>query len=84
MRHDMGAVARSDLGLVGLDDRVERGRIDEALGDEHGFKRADAQLDLGKVGAVIVMVMVAAHVVARLAGKVLRGPSVIVMHGEAG
>jgi hypothetical protein len=37
MRHDMRAVARPDLHLIGLDDRVERGGVDQALLDEHSL-----------------------------------------------
>ena len=43
---DDGAVPRADLGLVGLDDGVERGRVDVALFGQDGFQRADAKLRL--------------------------------------
>src|SRR3712207_7865860 len=39
LRDDAGAVVRSDLGLVGLDQGVERGRIDVALLDEDALER---------------------------------------------
>ena len=55
-RDDAGAVARPDLVLVGLDDRVERRRIDIALFDQQRFERAHAQRDFGEFGMVVVMV----------------------------
>ena len=54
---DAGAVARPDPGLVGLDDHVERGRIDIALLGQHRFQRAHAQLHLGHLRAVLVIVV---------------------------
>ena len=56
---DAGAVARTDLGLVGLDDGVERGRIDVALLGQDGFQRADAELGVGQFRAVVVIMVVA-------------------------
>ena len=44
---DAGAGMRADLGLIGLDDGIERGRIDIALLGQHGLQRAHAQLHLG-------------------------------------
>ena len=46
---DPRAVVRADLGLVGLDDGVERGRVDVALLGQNRFERAHAQLGLGQV-----------------------------------
>jgi hypothetical protein len=37
---------RPDLGLVGLNDRGQRRRIDIAFFDEHGLERPDPQLHL--------------------------------------
>ena len=54
---DDRAVARADLGLVGLDDGVERGRVDIALLGQHGFQRADAKLRLRQLRAVLVIVV---------------------------
>ena len=54
---DAGAVVRADLGLVGLDDDVERGRVDIALLGQHGLERAHAQLHLGQLRAVLVMIV---------------------------
>ena len=51
-----GAVARADLGLVGLDDGVERGRIDVALLGQHGLQRAHAQLRFRQLGMLVVVV----------------------------
>jgi hypothetical protein len=47
---------RADLGLVGLDEGVERGGVDVALLDEDRLERADAALRVGELGAVIVAV----------------------------
>ena len=55
---DDRAVARADLGLVGLDDGVERGRIDIALLGQHGFQRAHAKLHLRQLRAVLVVMIV--------------------------
>ena len=57
------AVARADLGLVGLDDGVERGRVDIALLGQHGFQRADAKLRLRQLRAVLVIVVMVVIVV---------------------
>ena len=55
---DDRAVARADLGLVGLDDGVERGRIDVALLGQHGFQRAHAKLRFRQLRAVLVVMIV--------------------------
>ena len=60
---DDRAVARADLGLVGLDDGVERGRIDVALLGQHGFQRAHAKLRLRQLRAVLVIVVMVMIVV---------------------
>ena len=54
------AIMRADLGLIGLDDGVERGRIDVAFFGQDGFQRAHAQLGLGqfRMRVVVVMMMV--------------------------
>ncbi len=52
---DAGAVVRTDLGLVGLDDEVERGRIDVALLGQDRLERAHAQLRLRELRAVLVV-----------------------------
>ena len=57
---DTGAVARPDLGLVGLDDGVERRRVDVALLGQDGFQRAHAQLRLGQFRAILVGMIVLA------------------------
>ena len=55
VRHDPRAVARADLVLVGVDHRVERGRIDEPLLDEQRFERHDPQ---GRIrGQFLVVVL---------------------------
>ncbi len=54
---DAGAVARPDLRLVGLDERIERGGIDVALLGEDRLQRAHAKLRLGELRAMFVLVM---------------------------
>ena len=60
---DDRAVARADLGLVGLDDGVERRRVDVALLGQHGFERAHAKLRLRQLRAVLVIVVMVVIVV---------------------
>ena len=52
------AVVRADLGLVGLDDGVERGRLDIALLGQDRFERAHADLHLGQFRAMLVVMVV--------------------------
>ena len=42
-RDHAGAIARTDLRLVTLDDRIDRGRIDHALLDQYRLERLDAE-----------------------------------------
>ena len=58
---DARAAMRANLGLVGLDQGVERDRIDIALLGQDCFKRAHAQLRLGQFGAVVMIVVVVGH-----------------------
>ena len=51
------AVARPDLGLVGLDQKVERSGIDIALFGQDRFERAHAQLGLGQFRMIVMMVV---------------------------
>ena len=48
---------RADLGLVGLDDEIERLGIDVALLGQDGFQRPHPKLHLGQFRAVIVVVV---------------------------
>ena len=50
---DAGADMRADLGLEGLDDLVERGRIDIALFGQDGFERAHPQLHVRQLGHLL-------------------------------
>ncbi len=56
---DAGADMRPDLGLVGIDDEVERLGIDIALLGQDRLQRADAELHLRNLGAVVVVMVVA-------------------------
>ena len=42
-RDDLGAIARTDLGLIGFDDQIERSRIDIALLGQNCLERAHPQ-----------------------------------------
>ena len=53
----LGAVARSDLDLIGLNQRINGRWIDIAFLDQDGLECAHPQLDLGEM-AVVVMIMV--------------------------
>ena len=52
------AVMRADFGLVGLDHRIERGRIDIAFLGENGLQRPHAQLHLRQFGAVMMAIVI--------------------------
>jgi hypothetical protein len=56
-RHHPGAVARADVALVQLDDRVDGVGGDQALGDQQRLQGAGAQGHL-RVGAGVVAVAV--------------------------
>ena len=55
---DAGAVAGADLGLIGVDDDVDGGWVDQALDDEDGFERTDAGGHRVEVVVVIVVIVV--------------------------
>ncbi len=55
---DAGADMGPDLGLVGFHQRVDGGGVEIAFLGEHGFERADAQLHLGQLRAVVVVIVV--------------------------
>ena len=55
---DARAVVRPDLGLIGLDDGVERGGLDIALLSQDRFQRAHPDLHLGQFRAVLVIMVV--------------------------
>src|SRR5205823_2731302 len=54
---DARAVVRANLLLIGLDQQIERSRLDIALLGQDRFERAHADLHLGQFRAVIVVVM---------------------------
>ena len=57
LRADM----RADFGFIKLDDAIERGGFDISLLDQNRFERAHPQLHLGKIGALIVIVIMFSH-----------------------
>src|SRR3979411_2930164 len=61
---DARAVVRADLGLIGLDDEVERLGVDVTLLGQDGLERPHPQLHLAELGAVVVVIVI---VVARVA-----------------
>ena len=52
---------RADFGFVKLDDAIERRGFDIALVDQDRFERAHPQLHLGKIGTLIVIVIMFSH-----------------------
>ena len=52
---------RADFGFIKLDDAIERGAFDISLLDQYRFERAHPQLHLGKIGALIVIVIMFSH-----------------------
>src|SRR5207247_2107958 len=56
-------IVRPDLGLVGLDDCIERRGLDVAFLGQDGLQRAHAQLHLGELRAVLVVMVVVVIVV---------------------
>src|SRR5689334_22456093 len=57
LRHHARAGVRAYLGLIGLDDQIERGRVDISLLGQHGLQRAYAQLRLGELRAVLIVIV---------------------------
>ena len=57
-RHHTRAIARADAGLVGVDQRIERGGVDVTLLREHAFEGAHAQVHLAEFAVFMVMVVV--------------------------
>ena len=56
--NDAGAVARADLLLIGLDQQIERRRIDVALLGQQRLQRAHAQVGFRQFGMVVIVVVV--------------------------
>ena len=50
-----GAIVRADLGFVGLDNGIERSRIDIAFFGQDGFERPHAQLRLGQFRVMMIV-----------------------------
>src|SRR5215831_16334938 len=57
LRDDARAVARADLGLVSLDDQIERLGIDITFLGQNRFQGAHAELHLTELGAVVIVMM---------------------------
>ena len=64
---DLRAVMRADPGLVGLDDGIERGRLDIALLGQDRLQRAHAQFGLRQFRMVVIVVMMVVVVVIMVA-----------------
>src|SRR5437899_1022021 len=56
--HHCRAIARADLGLIGLDDGIECRRVDIALFGQDGFECAYPELGLRQRRALMVVLMV--------------------------
>ena len=54
-RHNLGAVARPDLVLIGIDQRIQSSRIHQALFYQQRFERLDAQADVGRNQLVLMI-----------------------------
>ena len=52
---------RADFSFIKLDDAIERGGFDISLLDQYRFERAHPQLHLGKIGALIMIVIMFSH-----------------------
>jgi hypothetical protein len=61
---DARAVMGTDLGLIGLDDGVERGRLDIAFFGQDGLERAHTQLGLRQLRMIVIVVMMVVAIVA--------------------
>src|SRR4051794_12805969 len=54
---DAGAIVGADPGLIGLDDGIERGRLDVTFLGQDRLEGAHAQLGLGQLGMVVIVVV---------------------------
>jgi hypothetical protein len=52
---------RADFSFIKLDDAIERGGFDISLVDQYRFEHPHPQLHLGKVGALIMIVIMSGH-----------------------
>jgi hypothetical protein len=77
-RHDLGAVVRPDVLLVGADDAVDRVAGDELLLHQQGLERADAEGQQRLRLAVVMAMLVAVFV------RVVGGTHVVLLAGAAG
>ena len=55
---DACAVARADLGFIGLDQFIKRSRIDVTLLGENGLEGAHAQINRRQFRMIVVVVMI--------------------------
>jgi hypothetical protein len=62
-RHDARPDMGPDPGFVGVDDDIERLRVDVALFGQDRLKRADPQLHLAELRTVIMLVVIVVVVV---------------------
>jgi len=67
---DVRAIVRADFGLIGLDDGIERRRIDVAFLGQDRLQRADAQFGLRQF-RMVVMVMVVVVIMFAHAAKIV-------------
>src|SRR5579859_3178140 len=75
LRNDARADVGTNLGLIGLNDGVERGWFDISLFGQDGLQRAHAQLRLGQLRVVVVMMVMMVVIVAA------HGPRISAMEG---
>ena len=58
---NLRANMRTDFGFIKLDDAIERGGFDVSLLDQDRLERAHPQLHLGKIGALIMIMIMCSH-----------------------
>ncbi|GLS21835.1 hypothetical protein GCM10007874_48520 [Labrys miyagiensis] len=68
MGNDMGAIARADLGLIGIDIDIKGGGIDIALFHQHGFELLHPLGHRGGRRAMMVVVIMVMVVIMRAHG----------------
>ena len=52
---------RTDFGFIKLDDAIERGGFDIPLLDQNRLERTHPKIHLGKIGALIMIVIMFSH-----------------------
>src|SRR5262249_36878135 len=56
--NDAGAITRADFVLVGVDERIERGAVNQTFLDQERFESFDTEREVGRNGLMIVIMSV--------------------------